>query len=108
MRSPRTGPWAAGAQVSQEPNYLMWAEQQNAAGGIDVKGVKRPIELISFDDRSEMETCIRTYEKLMGSDKVDLVLPPWGSTPTSPWRRSRIGTAIRCSRRPRSPASSST
>jgi branched-chain amino acid transport system substrate-binding protein len=75
----RTGPWAAGAQVSQEPNYLMWAEQQNAAGGIGVKDVKRPIELISFDDRSEMETCIRTYEKLMGSDKVDLVLPPWGS-----------------------------
>jgi branched-chain amino acid transport system substrate-binding protein len=75
----RTGPWAAGAQVSQEPNYLMWAEQQNAAGGIGVKGVKRPIELISFDDRSEMETCLRTYEKLMGSDKVDLVLPPWGS-----------------------------
>ena len=23
----RTGPWAAGAQVSQEPNYLLWAEQ---------------------------------------------------------------------------------
>ena len=75
----RTGPWAGGAQVSQEPNYLMWAEQQNAAGGVDVKGVKRRIELISFDDRSEMETCIRTYEKLMGSDKVDLILPPWGS-----------------------------
>jgi len=75
----RTGPWAGGAQVSQEPNYLMWAEQQNAAGGADVKGVKRRIELISFDDRSEMETCIRTYEKLMGSDKVDLILPPWGS-----------------------------
>jgi branched-chain amino acid transport system substrate-binding protein len=75
----RTGPWAGGAQVSQEPNYLMWAEQQNAAGGVDVKGVRRRIELISFDDRSEMETCIRTYEKLMGSDKVDLILPPWGS-----------------------------
>lgn len=75
----RTGPWAGGAQVSQEPNYLMWAEQQNTTGGIGVKGVKRKIELISFDDRSEMETCIRTYEKLMGSDKVDLILPPWGS-----------------------------
>ena len=22
---------------------------------------------------------MRTYEKLMGSDKVDLILPPWGS-----------------------------
>jgi branched-chain amino acid transport system substrate-binding protein len=75
----RTGPWTGGAQVSQEPNYLLWAEQQNAAGGLNVKGVKRPIELISSDDRSDMETVVRTYEKLMGSDKVDLVLAPWGS-----------------------------
>ena len=43
----RTGPWTGGAQVSQEPNYLLWAEQQNAAGGLNVKGAKRPIELIS-------------------------------------------------------------
>ncbi|TMH35960.1 MAG: branched-chain amino acid ABC transporter substrate-binding protein, partial [Betaproteobacteria bacterium] len=49
------------------------------AGGLSVKGSKRPIELVSFDDRSEVETCVRTYEKLMGSDKVDLVLAPWGS-----------------------------
>ena len=75
----RTGPWTGGAQVSQEPNYLLWAEQQNAAGGLNVKGVKRPIELVSSDDRSDVETCVRSYEKLMGSDKVDLVLPPWGS-----------------------------
>ena len=75
----RTGPWAAGAQVSQEPNYLLWAEQVNAAGGLSVKGAKRSVELIGYDDRSETETCVRTYEKLMGSDKVDLILPPWGS-----------------------------
>ncbi|MCM0610489.1 MAG: amino acid ABC transporter substrate-binding protein [Ideonella sp. WA131b] len=75
----RTGPWSVGAQTSQEPNYLLWAEQVNATGGLDVKGSKRPIELISSDDQSNIETCVRTYEKLMGSDKVDLVLPPWGS-----------------------------
>ncbi|MDH5205987.1 MAG: amino acid ABC transporter substrate-binding protein [Hylemonella sp.] len=75
----RTGPWAGGAQISQEPNYLLWAEQQNAAGGLDVKGVRRKIELVSSDDRSDIETCVRSYEKLMSSDKVDLVLPPWGS-----------------------------
>jgi branched-chain amino acid transport system substrate-binding protein len=75
----RTGPWTGGAQTSQEPNYLLWAEQQNAAGGLDVKGVRRPIELISSDDRSDVETCVRTYQKFMGSDKVDLVLAPWGS-----------------------------
>ncbi len=75
----RTGPWATGAQVSQEPNYLLWAEQQNAAGGLSVRGARRPIELLGSDDRSDIETCVRTYEKLMTSDKVDLVLPPWGS-----------------------------
>jgi len=75
----RTGPWAAGAQVTQEPNYIMWADQVNAAGGLDVKGVKRKIELIGHDDRSDTETMVRTYEKLMATDKVDLVLPPWST-----------------------------
>jgi branched-chain amino acid transport system substrate-binding protein len=75
----RTGPWSAGAQVSQEPNYIMWAEQVNAAGGLNVKGVKRKVELIGLDDRSETETVVRSYEKLMGTDKVDLILPPWGT-----------------------------
>jgi branched-chain amino acid transport system substrate-binding protein len=75
----RTGFGAAGAQLSQEPNYIMWAEQVNAAGGLNVKGKKRKVELIGFDDRSEVETLVRTYEKLMTSDKVDLILPPWGT-----------------------------
>jgi branched-chain amino acid transport system substrate-binding protein len=75
----RTGPFAAGAQVTQEPNYILWAEQVNAAGGLDVKGKRRKVELVGYDDRSEVETTVRTYEKLMGSDKVDLILPPWGS-----------------------------
>jgi len=57
----------------------MWAEQVNAAGGLNVKGKKRKVELVGFDDRSEAETVVRTYEKLMGSDKVDLILPPWGT-----------------------------
>ena len=75
----RTGPWTTGAQVSQEPNYLLWAEQQNAAGGLMVKGQRRMIELIGSDDRSDIETCVRSYEKLMSSDKVDLIPAPWGS-----------------------------
>jgi branched-chain amino acid transport system substrate-binding protein len=76
----RTGPYAPGAQTSQEPNYLLWAAQVNAAGGLSVQGRKRKVELIAYDDRGEIETAVRTYEKLMGSDKVDLILPPWGST----------------------------
>lgn len=75
----RTGPWAAGAQVTQEPNYILWAEQVNAAGGLNVQGKRRKVELVGYDDRSETETTVRTFEKLMGSDKVDLILPPWGT-----------------------------
>ena len=44
-----------------------------------MKGSKRPIEFVSSDDQSNIETVVRSYEKLMGSDKVDLILPPWGS-----------------------------
>jgi branched-chain amino acid transport system substrate-binding protein len=45
-----------------------------------VKGEgRRPVELISIDDRSEIETAVRFYEKLATDDKVDLMLPPWGS-----------------------------
>ena len=78
----RTGPWAVGAQMTQEPNYIMWADQLNATGGLSVKGKKRKIELVGFDDRSDAETVVRTYEKLMTSDKVDLILPPWSTGAT--------------------------
>lgn len=75
----RTGPFAGGAQVSQEPNYLLWADKVNEAGGLNVGGTKRKVELIGYDDRSDIETAVRTYQKMMGSDKLDLILPPWGS-----------------------------
>ena len=75
----RTGPGGFAAQVTQEPNYIMWADQVNAAGGLNVKGKKRKVELMGFDDRTDAETTVRTYEKLMASDKVDLILPPWGT-----------------------------
>ena len=75
----RTGPNAVAAQGSVEANYTLWSEQVNAAGGLNVKGQKRKIELIGYDDQSDVETSVRTYEKLMADDKVDLILPPWGS-----------------------------
>src|SRR3972149_152121 len=75
-----TGPYAPGAQYSQATNYALWAEQVNAKGGLMVKGEGgRPVEFVSIDDRSEIETAVRSYEKLMTEDKVDLILPPWGT-----------------------------
>jgi branched-chain amino acid transport system substrate-binding protein len=75
----RTGPNAIAAQGSVEANYVLWSERANAAGGLNVNGQKRKIELLGYDDQSDVETSVRTYEKLMVDDKVDLILPPWGS-----------------------------
>ena len=40
------------------------------------QGTKRKVELVGYDDRSDTETAIRTYQKMIVDDKVDLVLPP--------------------------------
>ncbi|HEV8440705.1 MAG TPA: amino acid ABC transporter substrate-binding protein [Methylomirabilota bacterium] len=75
-----SGPYAVGAGITQAPNYALWVEQVNAKGGLAVKGEgRRPIEFITTDDRSEVETAVRFYEKLMTDDRVDLILPPWGT-----------------------------
>lgn len=75
-----TGPYAVGAGITQGPNYLLWQEQVNGRGGLAVKGEgRRPIEFVTIDDRSEIETAVRFYEKLATDDRVDLLLPPWGS-----------------------------
>jgi branched-chain amino acid transport system substrate-binding protein len=75
----RTGQNAVAAQGGVEANYTLWSEQINAAGGLDIKGQKRKVELVGYDDQSDVETSVRTYEKLMGDDKVDLIFAPWGS-----------------------------
>jgi branched-chain amino acid transport system substrate-binding protein len=75
-----TGPYAVGAGITQVPNYTLWQEQVNTKGGLAVKGEgRRMIEFVTIDDRSEIETAVRFYEKLATDDKVDLLLPPWGS-----------------------------
>ena len=76
-----SGPLASGVAVSSGPVYEMWVEEVNAQGGIYVEeyGKKLPIEYIKYDDKSDMGTMTRLLEKLMIEDKVDFVLPPWGT-----------------------------
>ncbi|MGH7388631.1 MAG: amino acid ABC transporter substrate-binding protein [Candidatus Rokuibacteriota bacterium] len=75
-----TGPYAVGAGITQRPNYDLWLDQVNARGGLAVAGQgRRPIQFVDHDDRSEIETVVRLYEKMIADDKVDLVLPPWGT-----------------------------
>lgn len=70
----------AQAAPSQVNAYNLWAEEVNARGGLDVAGVKRPVEFISYDDQSNPANAVRIYERLITEDKVDLLAAPW-STP---------------------------
>jgi branched-chain amino acid transport system substrate-binding protein len=69
-----------GAGITQLPTDQRRAEQVNGRGGLAVAGQgRRPVQLADHDDRSEIETAIRLYEKMITEDRVDLLLPPWGT-----------------------------
>ena len=76
-----TGPYAAGAITTQIQPYDLWVKEVNAKGGISVQeyGKRLPIEIIRYDDKSDIGNCVKLVEKLILDDKVDLVLPPWGT-----------------------------
>jgi branched-chain amino acid transport system substrate-binding protein len=74
----KTGLFAA-AGDGQIKTYELWKDQVNARGGMDVKGVKRPVELIAYDDQSDPGKAVQIYEKLITDDKVDLLLAPYGT-----------------------------
>jgi len=77
----KTGPNAGGTATTVTPNYQMWVKEINAAGGLMLKahGRRVPIEVVEYDDRSSSEEAVRATERLMTQDKVDFVLPPWGT-----------------------------
>jgi len=77
----KTGPNAGGTAATVTPNYQMWVKEINAAGGLMLKAYHKrvPIEVVEYDDRSSSEEAVRATERLMTQDKVDFVLPPWGT-----------------------------
>jgi len=75
----KTGPFAGGASVTQWPNYLLWIKDVNDAGGLNVGGRKMMLESVEYDDRSQSEEAVRACERLISQDKVDIMLPPWGT-----------------------------
>jgi ABC-type branched-subunit amino acid transport system substrate-binding protein len=76
-----SGPLASGNAAASSPYYDLWVKDVNAAGGIYVKeyGKKLPVELIIYDDKSDVGTMTKLLEKLIVEDKVDFILPPWGT-----------------------------
>jgi branched-chain amino acid transport system substrate-binding protein len=75
----KSGPFAGGASATQVPFYKLWVDDVNKAGGISVGGTKRTIEVVEYDDRSQAEEAVRAVERLISEDKVDFILPPWGT-----------------------------
>lgn len=67
------------AAPSQVTAYELWAEEVNAAGGLDVAGELRQVELVWYDDESNPAKAAQIYEKLISDEKVDLLLAPWGT-----------------------------
>ncbi len=62
--------------------YEIWMEKVNAAGGINVAGTKKKVEIVYYDDQSDNQTSAKLTEKLITEDKVQFLLGPFGSGPT--------------------------
>lgn len=63
--------------------YEFAVEAINAAGGVNVGGQMRPLELVIRDDGSDREVSARLLEQLIAEEEVDLLLAPWGSGNTN-------------------------
>jgi branched-chain amino acid transport system substrate-binding protein len=73
-----SGPYAASGKYSLE-GFQLWVDDVNARGGM----LGRPVKLIYYDDRSDPNTGVQLYEKLITADKVDLIVGPYSSAVTS-------------------------
>jgi branched-chain amino acid transport system substrate-binding protein len=70
----QTGRYAepAGRQVN---SIKLWVDEVNARGGL----LGHRIKLILLDDKSDTQTAIKLYEKLITEDKVQVLLAPYSS-----------------------------
>jgi branched-chain amino acid transport system substrate-binding protein len=70
----QTGRYAepAGRQVN---SIKLWVDEVNGRGGL----LGHKINLLLLDDKSDTQTAIKLYEKLITEDKVDVLLAPYSS-----------------------------
>ena len=78
-----SGPQSAGAMLTTVPNYRLWIDDVNKAGGLMLKKYNKriPLEAVEVDDRSDNQDMVRQVERMMSVDKLDIVLSPWGTGP---------------------------
>ena len=62
--------------------YQFAIDKINEMGGIKVGGKTYKVELKYYDDETKPERTAQLIEKLINEDKVNLILGPYGSSPT--------------------------
>ena len=68
----QTGPNAPPAEYEMH-GYQLAADQINTAGGL----LGRKLQLVGYDDQGSTSTAVQLYQKLITSDRVDLLLGPY-------------------------------
>ena len=81
MSRPLSGSQAIVGDSAFRPVYETWVPMVNADGGVFVEeyGKKLPIELLIYDDKTDVGTMVRNTEKLILEDKVDFLWPACGT-----------------------------
>jgi branched-chain amino acid transport system substrate-binding protein len=72
-----TGAYAKPGLYGRE-GYALCQKQINEGVGV----LSRPVEFVIYDDRSDPQTGVRLYEKLITEDRVELVMGPYSSAIT--------------------------
>ncbi|HME43343.1 MAG TPA: amino acid ABC transporter substrate-binding protein [Syntrophorhabdales bacterium] len=76
-----TGPIAPQPASQEIPLINLWLQEVKKKGGIYVPeyGKRLPVELLRYDDKSDIPTTINLFTKLATVDKVDIIFPPHGT-----------------------------
>jgi branched-chain amino acid transport system substrate-binding protein len=73
-----SGPYAGSGKYAIEGTQL-WVDDVNKRGGL----LGRPVKLVYYDDKSDPNTGVQLYEKLITSDHADIIVGPYSSAVTS-------------------------
>ncbi|WP_235915852.1 amino acid ABC transporter substrate-binding protein [Thalassovita mangrovi] len=77
--APKTGPLAGGSNVSHWPNIKLWSTQVNEAGGLNVGGTRKMVEVVEYDDQTNPGETIKAVQRLATQDKADFIVAPYGT-----------------------------
>ncbi|HEY1352756.1 MAG TPA: amino acid ABC transporter substrate-binding protein [Ktedonobacteraceae bacterium] len=86
-----SGDFSADGKATQQ-GYQLWADQVNKSGGL----LGRQVQLEFVNDTSDTNQVVTNYQKLIATDKVDLVLGPYSTLLTKPASKeaARYGYAL--------------